>query len=368
MTSMSGASPVIHWGFLGAGSIAAVFAKDLVGVPERHKVQHEIVAVATRDSEHRASSFAKNHCAPCKPKAYGSYEELVKDDKVDIVYISSTHPQHYEVVKLALLNDKAVLCEKPLTINYPEALELVELARARNLFFAEGFWIRFYPIVKAAKTLLHEDRVCGDHFRLFVDFSQDFRFRELPSESRLRTVSLGAGVLLDMGVYPLTWSRLLLYDDPKNEKQEPTVSSNALTFEDHNGDIGDYTTAVTLVFPKTESIAMLCTSMDRGKMSDDFLKLDGENGNQLFISGDCYRPQSIKLIRASGETEVFDFSFDDATGFFYEQDAVAECLLKNMKEAPEIPHEETLKMMQLTDQIRRQINVTYPADLRYTTA
>ncbi|EPY53292.1 dihydrodiol dehydrogenase [Schizosaccharomyces cryophilus OY26] len=359
--------PVLRWGFLGAGLIAASFAEDLVQAQQHHKYQHEIVAVATRNSQERAAAFTERFKGSSSfPKAYGSYEELVQDSNVDIVYVSNHHPQHYDTVKLALLAGKGVLCEKPLTINYPEALDLVELAREKKVFFAEGFWIRFFPIVKKAQQLLHEERVCGKYLRLFIDFCLNSRFRELPNESRMCNVSLGAGALLDMGVYPLTWSQVLLFDDPLNGKNDPTVSSNALTFTDNNDDVGDYSTAVTLVFPKSQAIAVLCTSMDRDPVTQDFLRVDGDNGVQLIISGKCFRPQTLTLKKPDGSSEIMDFSFD-ATGFFYEQDAVFECIMKNLNEASEIPHGESLRMMRLTDQIRHQLKISYPADIRFTT-
>ncbi|WBW72720.1 D-xylose 1-dehydrogenase (NADP+) [Schizosaccharomyces osmophilus] len=359
--------PVLRWGFLGAGNIATDFANDLIKAPQYHKHQHALVAVATQNSRERAAAFAERYKNEnSSPKAYGSYEELLQDNNVDIVYISNHHPQHYGTVKLALHAGKGVLCEKPLTINYPESLELVKLAREKKVFFAEGFWIRFFPIVKKAQQLLHEERVCGKNLRLFIDFCQDSKFRELPKDSRMLNVSLGAGVLLDMGVYPLTWSQVLLFDDPINQKNDPTVSSNALTFTDHNGDVGDYSTAVTLVFPKSQAIAVLCTSMDRDPVTQDFLRIDGDSGAQLIISGKCFRPQILTLKRPDGKSETMDFSFD-ATGFFYEQDAVFEYIMNDLNEASEIPHAETLRMMRLTDQIRHQLKISYPADIQFTT-
>ncbi|EPX71491.1 dihydrodiol dehydrogenase [Schizosaccharomyces octosporus yFS286] len=360
-------SSVLRWGFLGTGNIAVAFANDLVRAPQHHKHQHEIVAVATRNSVERAAAFAEGYKnGNSSPKAYGSYEELVQDINVDIVYISNHHPQHFDTVKIALHAGKGVLCEKPFTMNYPESLELVELAREKKVFFAEGFWIRFFPIVKKAQQLLHEQRVCGKNLRLFIDFCQQSHFRELSKDSRMLNVSLGAGVLLDMGVYPLTWAQVLLSDDPLNKKDDPTVASNALTFTDPNGDVADYSTAVTLVYPRSQAIAVLCTSMDRDPVTQDFLRIDGDSGVQMIISGKCFRPQTLTLKKPDGKSETMDFSFD-ATGFFYEQDAVYEYVMNNLTEASEIPHAETLRMMRLTDQIRHQLKISYPADVRFTT-
>ncbi len=148
----------IKWGFCCAGKIANDFslAMDMVMYSEDGKTkQHEKVAVAARSSE-RAEEFAEKHGFR---KSYGSYEDLANDSEVQIVYVSSVHPRHFELSKMYLNKNKHVLCEKPLTMSVKETGELVALAKEKKVFFMEGFWSRFFPAYQTAKKLVEDGKV-----------------------------------------------------------------------------------------------------------------------------------------------------------------------------------------------------------------
>ena len=137
-------SDPLRWGFCCAGRIASDFSLAMDNVLSNG---HHKVAVAARDSS-KAEEFAKSHNFG---RSYGSYEELAEDSEVEIVYVSSLHPQHYELCRLFLENGKNVLCEKPLTMQLKHTEDLVALAREKKLFFMEGFWSRFFSVYESVK-------------------------------------------------------------------------------------------------------------------------------------------------------------------------------------------------------------------------
>ena len=152
---------VCKWGILATGWIAEMFAKDLLIDPSTRSVsdvEHRVVAVASSTSAARASEFlTKIGVSADSAKAYGSYEELVADADVDIIYVATPHSHHYANTLLALRAGKHVCCEKPFTINAAQTEHLVRVAREQKRFLMEAVWIRFFPIVKEIQRLIHDD-------------------------------------------------------------------------------------------------------------------------------------------------------------------------------------------------------------------
>ena len=125
----------LRWGICSAGKISHDFLVGLKALPE---TSHSIQAVAARSLE-SAQAFATKHAIP---RAYGSYEELAKDPKLDVIYIGTIHPSHLSCARMMLEAGKAVLCEKPLTMNAEDTKQLIALAREKNVFLMEGVWMR----------------------------------------------------------------------------------------------------------------------------------------------------------------------------------------------------------------------------------
>lgn len=248
-----------RWGIMATGGIAEKFVGDLLLDPKSRDVtdiQHDVVAVASSTSADRASAFIKKlGCKPDTTKAYGSYEELVKDPNVEIIYVASPHSEHYANTLLALENGKAVCCEKPFTINAAQTEHLTKVARKHNVFLMEAVWIRFFPLVIALKKLLHEDCVLGKIHRVHADFG--IHFDEDPKH-RLFNPELGGGALLDLGIYPLTWIMILLFEDPANERTMPSFHSQVLKTPLTGVDA--HTTAA-FSFEKTRAMGVLTTSV-----------------------------------------------------------------------------------------------------------
>lgn len=190
------AAPRIRWGILGTGRVAAHFAADLARTGDA-----ELLAVAARDAR-RADSFAGAHGAA---RAYGSYEALVADPAVEVVYVATPTSLHRDHCRLALEAGKAVLCEKPLTANAREAREVVDLARRRQRFCMEAMWTRCVPLVRRAAALVREGRI-GEP----LAFQGDFAIAIPSREDRVFRPELGGGALLDLGVYLVAMARLFL--------------------------------------------------------------------------------------------------------------------------------------------------------------
>jgi predicted dehydrogenase len=185
-----------HWGIIGTGKIAKEFATGLAVLPEA-----ELVAVGSRTAE-SANRFANMFGVPHR---HASYEALVNDSNVDVVYVATPHSLHKENSLLCLQAGKAVLCEKPFTINAAEAETVIRLAREKKLFLMEAMWTRFIPLVVKVRQLL-ADRVIGDVQMLVADLGFLVDFDPL---HRLFAPQLGGGALLDLGVYPVSLASMI---------------------------------------------------------------------------------------------------------------------------------------------------------------
>ena len=186
-----------RWGILGTGAIARQFVQGLRSLPEA-----EVFAVGSR-SEASATKFADKRNIP---RRHASYDVLASDPDVDVVYIATPHPFHAENATLCLQAGKAVLCEKPFCVNAAEAERVVELAREKRLFIMEGMWTRFFPLMEEVRRLVSEGAI-GEVRMLNVDFG--FR-ADLDPASRLFDQRLGGGALLDVGVYCVSFSSMVL--------------------------------------------------------------------------------------------------------------------------------------------------------------
>jgi predicted dehydrogenase len=188
---------VIRWGIIGTGGIARTFAADL-----EHTDSGTVAAVGSRRQE-TADAFGERFGVA---RRHDSYEALVADPEVDVVYVSTPHPMHHPDALLALRAGKHALVEKPFTMNAAEAEELVAEARDRGLFLMEAMWARFLPHTREIRRLLAEG-VLGDIVTVHADHAQWF---EEDPEFRLFAPELGGGALLDLGIYPVSFASMVL--------------------------------------------------------------------------------------------------------------------------------------------------------------
>jgi dihydrodiol dehydrogenase / D-xylose 1-dehydrogenase (NADP) len=348
----------LRWGIVATGSISGSFVYDIENPDESRKCSHSIAAVASSTSVEAAQTFISRHCVTSKPTAYGSYEELAKDPNVDIVYIATPHGRHFEDVKLCLEAGKNVLCEKPFTINAKDAEELISLARSKNLFLLDGVWSRFMPVTCMVKKLLLQDRICGNIKFMFAEFGKDKHLESLSLNDKFLDPKLGAGSFLNLGVYTLTWARLLFGLHPTNNS-EPTIHSSMQLSE---RTFTDESTTVVLTYPDLGA-TVICRSSHLLRNQHRCIRVDGDNGKSLFLTVGASRPSHIIIQNPDG-TE-YDVPFEShGEGFSYEQDEVFQCIEQRQSECPTMSWEETLYMSRLMDQIREKSGLVYPHDQR----
>jgi predicted dehydrogenase len=324
----------VRWGIVGTGGIAAAFAADLRIDPEAG----ELVAVASRSPE-RAEAFAARVGAP---RVYGTYEQLAADSDVDVVYVAVPHTAHHSVARLALEAGKAVLVEKPFTVNRREAQDLVETARSHGLFLMEAMWTRFLPHMVEIRRLIAQGRL-GELRLVLAEFGVRFDY---DPASRMFDPALGGGALLDLGVYPISFASMVL--------GTPTEVTATADF----GPTGvDAQTAVTLRYPGDRQ-AVTVSSMEAWLPNG--ATIAGRDA-RIDVDGMFYRPASFTLTDRHGEQERFDGSVPGG-GMQFEALEVARCLRAGLTESPILSLEETLSIMSTLDQARAAIGLRYPGE------
>ncbi|VVT53531.1 uncharacterized protein SAPINGB_P003620 [Magnusiomyces paraingens] len=353
---MSNTLPTLRWGIIGAGSISGKFVGDLeIDRSSYAKANHQIVAVGSSSVE-KAEQFIFKNLRKNSPKAYGSYSELFKDPNVDIVYIGTPHPFHKQPALDAINAGKHVLCEKPMTLNYKDAKDLIDAATKKKVFLMEAVWTRFFPIVETFKDLVHNKKIVGDIHRAFIDFAiKDFD--ELPSNHRLKDINLGGGALLDIGIYSITWARLGL--DPNVGKKAlklNVVSSSVM-------DAGvDAISSAIITYPEIKAQAILSSSF-WGNTSREIIRLEGKLGKITVFGKYASCPTKIKITFDDSEKE--DITIEppkDGFGYHYEADAVALDIANGKLEDDIMPLDETLLIFKIMDKIREQCGLVYPQE------
>jgi predicted dehydrogenase len=323
----------VKWGIISTGWIAGKFAADLV-----HARNGELYAVGSRSIE-SANEFAEKYQIP---HAYGSYEDLLSDPEVDAVYIGTPHPFHKEAVLDALNAGKAVLCEKPFTINSGELEELIKLAREKKLFLMEAMWTRFLPTIRKVREWLDAGKI-GEVRLVKAEFG--FRTGWNP-ESRLLNLELGGGALLDAGIYPVSFASMIFGYEPEE------IYSKA-----HIGETGvDEEFSIMLTYSGGRS-AMLNGAVRLGMTNDAYI-----HGTEGYIHIPSFLNSKTAVLHIGGqEAETFN---DDrvSTGYAFEAEEVGRCLSEGLTESSSITLEESLGIMKLLDACRSQWGLRYPGE------
>lgn len=321
-----------RWGILGAGSIARKFVTGVKALDD-----HEVIAVGSRQQA-TADKFADEFAIPHR---HASYEALAADPEVDAIYVATPHPMHKENTLLSLRGGKAVLCEKPFTINAAETQEIIAEARQRKIFLMEAMWTRYIPIVQEAHRLVKEGAI-GAVRMVTADFGYRAGFRP---ESRAFDPALGGGALLDVGIYPLSFAAMFLGTPDR-------ISSLA-----NLGQTGvDEESAFILGYP-TGAMAVLYTAVRTNTPQDAVIM--GENG-MIRIHPPFWIPKKLTLTVA-GKTQEIEMPYV-ANGYNYEAVEVAKCVRAGKLESAIMPLDESLSIMQTMDAIRAQWNMKYPME------
>lgn len=326
-------SETIRWGILATGGIAHAFTKDLV----QHG--HAVQAVGSR-SQQSADAFAAEFGIPT---AHSSYEGLVADDDVDIVYISTPHPFHAENAELALNAGKHVLIEKPITLNADEARRIVELAAEKNLLLLEAMWTRFLPHVVRIREII-EAGTLGQVRSFMADHTQ--KITDDPTH-RLNALELGGGALLDLGIYPVSFAAHL-FGTPQSVQASATFRETG----------ADAQVATLFRYADGQLATTLSASNTKGPNVASILGTEG----RIDIDAVWYSPTSFRVLNSAGEvTESFESQITGRGMQFQAEEA--ERLIAAGSTASEIlSPAESVSIMETLDEVRRQIGLVYPGE------
>jgi predicted dehydrogenase len=323
----------VRWGILGTGGIARAFAAALADTPGA-----VLAAVGSRSAA-KAAGFAREVGAP---QCYGSYQALTDAPDIDIVYIGTPHPMHAHNALMALEGGKAVLCEKPFTMNLREAEQVVALARSRKLFLMEAMWTRFMPALAEVRRIIDAGLI-GQVRQLQADFGFS---ASLDPEHRGNKRALGGGALLDLGIYPLSIAYALL---------GPVASLRAQAVLSDGG--VDLTTGWSM--QHAGGALSLCSCSLRARTPCE-LTVSGTLGH-VRMDAMFHLASSITLTLGDGVKRTIATPYL-GNGYVHEAIEAGRCLRAGLTESPLMLLDDTLALMRLLDTIRTQIGVRYPAD------
>lgn len=316
---------------LGAGVIAQSMAEALRGLPE----EVNAYAVASRDLD-RAEEFAEKWHFE---KAYGSYEEMVEDPAVDLVYVATPHSHHYEHAKMCIEHGKAVLVEKAFTANAAQAKELIALAENKKVFLTEAIWTRYLPARHIIQELIKTEQI-GKVESLEAEFSVP-----LTHIKRMRDPNLAGGALLDLGMYTLTFASMYFGDDivkveSHTEKYETGVDgTDEIVYTYRDGKTAHLRTSFTSN-NRNEGIILGTKGRIRVKALNNYMSIE-----QLDLEGNLVKEYPIP---------------EQINGYEYEVLASKQAMEAGKIECEEMPHAESIEIMEQMDRLRKEWGVQFP--------
>lgn len=319
-------------GILGAGRIASIMAQTIGQMDEVI-----CYAVAARDQV-RAEEFAKAYGFE---KAYGSYEELVKDSEVELIYIATPHSHHYEHAKLCIEHGKAVLCEKAFTRNAKEAKEILSLAKEKKVFITEAIWTRFMPSREMIHDLL-ESGIIGKPMTLTANLGYIIAHKE-----RIAEPALAGGALLDIGLYPLNFALMVFGNDFDKITSTAILSDKGV----------DMQNSITLSYRTGEIAVLNSTAL---ALSDRQGIISGDKGYMIVENiNNC---EKIRIFNTERQEIKCVEVPQQITGYEYEVEAAMRAIKEGKLECEEMPHEETIRVMEIMDELRKEWGVIYPGE------
>jgi predicted dehydrogenase len=323
-------SKKINWGIIGLGNIAHKFAQDLLLTPNA-----VLYGVASRDIR-KSESFAKSYGAP---KFFGSYEDLAMDPQIDIVYVATPHAFHFENTMLCLKFGKAVLCEKPMAMNLLQVKTMISEAKHKKLFLMEALWTRFIPCTEKLLDIIKSYSI-GEVNRVEADFGF---VADLNPESRVYNKDLGGGSLLDVGIYPIYLSLLLLGKPEDISAKARFTNTNvdgscSMQFKYNNG---KEALLESSVISNTPIEAMIYGTKGTIKMHKRF-----------------HHTESLTIQSLKGNSQTLTINYV-GNGYYHEIVSVMECLNKGEIENEKVPHSMSLDIISTIDRVRNEIGLEY---------
>lgn len=321
---------VLKVGIMGTGRIASVLAETMVQMPEVC-----LYGAASRSLE-KAEDFAARFSIK---KAFGSYEELAADSEVQLIYIATPHSEHSRNARLCLEHGKHVLCEKSFAANYSQAKEMIDLAQEKNLMITEAMWVRYMPMADTLKEVLASG-IIGEPMTLTANLAY-----LVSDKHRIVAPELAGGALLDVGVYTLNFASLVFGDEITD------IASSVIKTETGV----DAQNSITLLYPGGK-MAVLNSSIqvlsDRQGIiygTKGFLVVENINNFESI----CVYNTDRKLVGSYQRPEQI-------TGYEYQVLASKDAIEQGWTECPQMPHQTTLNVMRVMDELRRQWGIRYP--------
>jgi len=334
LSNDQGNAAVIRWGILGTGNIARQFAEGLKSA--RGAVLQAVGSRTAATAEDFGALFGIPHC-------HASYEALAANPEVDVVYIATPHPLHKDNSMLCLNAGKAVLCEKPFTINRCEAEELVACARANNRFLMEAMWTRFLPAVLQAQTWIQEGRI-GEVRMVRADFGFRAGYDEEPC---LFDPAMGGGALLDVGIYPISLAAMVLGVHPVNITAMATLGPTGV--DDQN-----------MVALQYENGALALTASAVRTETPQDAHIIGEKGF-ITLHAPFWRAEAVTLTLPGRDLKPITCRLA-GNGYNYEAEAVMTCIHLGKTECADMSLDDTVALMGILDAARAQWGLRYPME------
>lgn len=321
----------IRWGILGPGKIARKFAHDL-----QLSSTSRLQAIGSRSID-RAIEFANDFPAE---KIYGSYEALLEDSDVDIIYIATPHSHHYSWILRCLDNGKSVLCEKPMCINADQVRQVIKKQNETGLFVMEALWTRFLPAYQHMRELLRSE---GHRIQ---SVTADFCYlSERGQVERVYNPSLAGGSLLDIGIYPL-FLALDLMGSPQHLNASGWVEEGI-----------DVRMSAVLEYEEGRS-AMIFSDVQSSTRMDAIIRMK----DQVIILPHQWHSMNEYSVMKDNCFTVYKHP-RIGWGYFHEIEHVNQCLIRNLNESPEFTLSDSLNLAKYMDAIREKIDLRYPSSI-----
>ncbi len=320
-----------NWAILGCGKIARKFSNDLNLLPNAC-----LYAAASRNFRN-ALDFAAELGYE---KAYGSYEEMVADPAVDVVYVATPHSHHHDHVLLCLNHGKAVLNEKAFAITLKEAVEMVETARRRGVFLMEAFWTRFQPGFRKILEILRSEELGA-----LKVVRSDFAFNAPKDpERRLYSLELGGGSLLDIGIYPV-FAALSTLGKPESIKALATMAPTGT----------EESIAIAFHYAGGELASLFSSFAAYSRITTEFCC---ERGT-IHLARRWMAPTAVTIWHSDNHEEQLTFEHP-GNGYQFEAEHVMECLDAGKTESELMPLDFSLDLMETLDRIRKEAGIVFP--------
>lgn len=323
------------WGILGTGAIARKLAEALSGTDGA-----ECYAVASRTLS-KAESFANEYGFA---KTYGSYRELAEDPDVEVIYIATPMANHYEDSILCISNGKNVLCEKSIALNAQQFEAMLESVRKYDVFFMEAMWMKCRPTYRKVREWIDSGRI-GEVRFIKADFLNHIPYN---AESRLYKSECGGGAMLDLGVYPITIAADILGGMPDEIISSAVIGKDGVDL--NNTTLLRYGDAAASL---DSGFQLQCRNNALISGTEGYITM----GDWFHCSCEAYLYDNESVLLESA------IILDEINGYEYEVREVHRCLENGEKESPLVPHYETLEVMRIMDECRKQWGMSYPQEI-----